>query len=326
MSTSAPTSPATTVAMKSGSMSAAVLLAFASIYIIWGTTYLAIALAIRTIPPFVSGGIRYTLAGALMYAWLRTKGPNVFAGVNLPQAALVGVLLSGIGNGFVVWAQQGIPTGVAALIVCSVPVLVLVLDWILFTRKAPSPQGLVGIAIALAGVVVIVTHTHELSGAARPMYLISLIGATVGWSFGTLLQKRSATAATVMSFTCAQMFVGGLFQLSMATVDNEWASFDPGAVSLASLLALGYLIVFGSIITLNAYLWLLTRVSAQKVTTYALVNPVVAMLLGAVFLQEKITTLAITAAVLVLVGVALVLFQNLNPARIWRDRKARAAA
>jgi len=306
-----------------------ILLGFAAIYVIWGTTYLGIAFAIQTIPPFISGAVRFLLAGAAMYAWLRVKSDNksdkVFAGVHLPTAALVGVLLSGIGNGFVIWAQQGIPSGVAALIVCSMPVLVLVLDWILFTRRAPSPQGLVGVAIALAGVVTIVAHTHELSGTAQPLYLVSMLAATVGWSFGTLLQKRSANSQTVLSFTCAQMLIGGVFQTIMATVDGEWARFDPAGISIVSLLAVAYLIVFGSIIALNVYLWLLTRVSAQKVTTYALVNPVVAMLLGSIFLNEKITMLAVIAAMLVLAGVALVLFQDLNPLRLLRDRRARAA-
>jgi len=311
-------------------LSLRILLGFAAIYVIWGTTYLAIAFAIQTIPPFISGATRFLLAGAAMYVWLRAQNGNtggkVFAGVHLPTAALVGVLLSGIGNGFVIWAQQGIPSGVAALIVCSMPVLVLVLDWILFTRRAPSPQGLVGVAIALAGVVTIVAHTHELSGTAQPLYLVSMLAATVGWSFGTLLQKRSANPQTVLSFTCAQMLIGGVFQAIMATLDGEWARFDPAGISIASLLAVAYLIVFGSIIALNVYLWLLTRVAAQKVTTYALVNPVVAMLLGSMFLNEKITTLAVIAAMLVLAGVALVLFQDLNPLRLLRDRRARAAA
>ena len=306
-------------------MATRVLLAFAGIYLIWGTTYLAIAVAIQTIPPFVSGAFRFLLAGLLMYAWLRSREANVFARVDLPMAALCGVLLSGIGNGFVVWAQQGIPSGVAALIFTFVPVLVLILDWMLFTRRAPSPQALIGVAIALAGVVTIVIHTHELAGTARPLYLIALICAAVGWSFGTLLQKRSAQKDAVLSFTCAQMLAGGVFQLGMASLDGEWARFHPADVSAASWLAGVYLVVFGSIVGLNSYLWLLTRVPAQKVTTYALVNPVVALLLGALFLDEKITLLAVTAAVLVLAGVALVLFQDFNPLRLLRERRARAS-
>jgi drug/metabolite transporter (DMT)-like permease len=306
-------------------VSAAVVAAFACIYVIWGTTYFAIAIAIQTVPPFVAGAARFLIAALLMYAWLRIRSDHVFAGVNPAMAALCGVLLSGIGNGFVIWAQQGIPSGIAALIVTFMPALVLILDWMFFSRRAPGTRALVGVSIALAGVVIIVAHTHELSGTARPLYLVAMIAAPIGWSFGTLLQKRAANSHTVLSFTCAQMFAGGVFQLVMATLDNEWSRLEVSAMSLASLSAVAYLIVFGSIVTLNAYLWLLTRVSAQKVTTYALVNPIVALLLGALFLGERMTLLAIAATAMVLLGVALVLFQDFRPWQSLRARRARAA-
>jgi drug/metabolite transporter (DMT)-like permease len=137
-----------------------------------------------------------------------------------------------------------------------------------------------------------------------------MLTATVGWSFGTLVQKRAVQPGTVLSFTCAQMMFGGVFQLMMSLLDGEWARFDISAVTWSSVLAVAHLIVFGSIITLNCYLWLLTRVAAPKVATYALVNPVVALLLGALVLNERLTVLALAAAVLVLFGVALVLFQD----------------
>jgi drug/metabolite transporter (DMT)-like permease len=300
--------------VKSESSLLAIGAAFAGIYLIWGTTYLGIAIAIQTIPPFISGAVRFLIAATLMYAWVRTRYARPFEGINLWVAALCGVLLSGIGNGFVIWAQQGIPSGIAALIVTSVPVLVLVLDWAFFSRKAPSSRALLGIVVAVAGVVTIVLHTRTLSGSAHPMYLMAMFAATLAWSFGTLLQKREATRENVLSFTCAQMFFGGLFQLAMSFVDAEWGRFDPASVSLASALGVAYLIVFGSVIAVTCYLWLLTRVAAQKVTTYALVNPVVALILGALVLDERITPLTVAAAALVLGGVALVLFQD---ATLW---------
>jgi len=291
-----------------------ILAAFAGIYLIWGTTYLAIAISIQTVPPFIGGSARFLLAGLLMWAWLRLRSPRPFAGLNWPMAALCGVLLSGIGNGFVIWAQQGIPSGVAALIVAAMPVLVLVLDWAFFSRQAPRGQAVIGVAIAIAGVTLIVLHTRSLSLSAQPMHLLAMLAAVTGWSLGTLQQKKAATAQTVLSFTCAQMIAGGLFQFVLSFLDREWDHFDPGAVSLASLLALVYLVVFGSMVALNCYLWLLTRVSAQKVTTYALVNPVVALILGALILNERVSGLAVLAAVLVLAGVTLVLFQDVGPA------------
>jgi drug/metabolite transporter (DMT)-like permease len=293
-------------------LTAGMIAAFAAIYFFWGTTYLGIALAIRTIPPFIAGGMRFVIAGLLMYAWLRWRNPRPFADVNLPVAAFAGVLLSGVGNGLVTWAQQGIPSGIAALIVTAVPAIVLLLDWAFFSKRPPSRPALIGTAIAFTGVVVIVTHTRSLSGEAHPLYLAALIVSTIGWSFGTLIQKRAAKPETVLSFTCAQMIFGGLFQLLLSVPDGEWADFQVTAVTWTSVLALGYLIVFGSIVGLNCYLWLLTRVSASKAATYALVNPVVALLLGALVLNERLTALALIAAGLVLVGVALVLFQDVS--------------
>lgn len=304
-------------------LSLGVAAAFAGIYIIWGTTYLAITFAIKSLPPFMSGVARFGLAGLLMYAWLRARNPRPFAGVSIPMMALSGILLSGIGNGFVLVAQQGIPSGIAALIVAAVPVLVLIFDWAFFSKRAPTKQALLGTAVAIAGVVTIVMHTRTLSGNAHPLYLLAMVVATTGWSLGTLVQKRSANQATVLSFTCGQMLFGAAFQLLMSLVTGEWPRFDPAAISLPGVLAIAYLVVFGSIVGLNCYLWLLTRVPAPKVATYALVNPVVAVFLGAVVLGERVTPLAMVAAVLVLVGVALIVFQDLPLVRSLTARGSR---
>jgi drug/metabolite transporter (DMT)-like permease len=304
-------------------LSVGVLAAFAGIYVIWGTTYLAIAFAVHTMPPFISGVARFALAGLLMYAWLRARNPHPFAGVNVPMMALTGVLLSGIGNGFVLWAQQGIPSGIAALIVASVPVLVLIFDWAFFSKRAPTKQALFGIAVAIAGVATIVMHTRTLSGNAQPMYVLAMLVATTGWSIGTLVQKRAATQATVLSFTCGQMLFGAAAQLLFSLVTGEWSRFDPAAISWQGLVAIAYLVLFGSIIGLNCYLWLLTRVAAPKVATYALVNPVVALVLGAAVLGERVTLLAMVAAALVLVGVALIVFQDLPVMRAVSARLRR---
>jgi drug/metabolite transporter (DMT)-like permease len=304
-------------------LSLGVLAAFAGIYIIWGTTYLAISFAIHSTPPFISGVARFALAGVVMYAWLRARNRHPFAGINVPMMALSGVLLSGVGNGFVLWAQQGIPSGIAALFVAAVPVLVLIFDWAFFSKRAPTKQALLGIAVAIAGVVTIVMHTRTLSGNAHPLYVLAMFVATTGWSLGTLLQKRWANAGTVLSFTCGQMLFGAAFQLLMSIVTGEWLRFDPAAISLQGVIAILYLVVFGSIVGLNCYLWLLTRVPAPKVATYALVNPVVALILGAAVLGEAVTPLAIVAALLVLVGVALIVFQDLPLVRALLARNRR---
>jgi drug/metabolite transporter (DMT)-like permease len=291
----------------------AVLPAFAGIYIIWGTTYLAIALAIRTLPPFWFGAFRFFAAAALMYAWLRTRGPRPFAGLNIGGSLLCGVLLSGMGNGFVVWAQQGLPSGITALFVCALPVLVLVFDWLFFSRQAPMPRGALGIGLGVAGIVVLTMHTHTLSGQVRPIHVAAIMLAEVGWSLGSLLQRRYVDSTHLGSYTCLQMFAGAAFQLLMGVLDREWIGFSWAQVSLQSMLAVAYLVVFGSIVALNCYSYLLAHVPAQQVSTYALVNPIIALALGAVVLHEKLTPVALLCAVLVFVGVALVLWPGKAP-------------
>jgi len=291
----------------------AILLAFAGIYIIWGTTFLGIALAIRTIPPFWSGGVRFLIAAGLMYVWLRRHDPRPFAGLNIGGSLLCGVLLSGIGNGFVVWAQQGLPSGVTALFVCALPVMMLLFDWMFFSRRAPTPRGMLGLAIGVSGVVVLTLHTHSLSGQMRPVHILAVMLAEVGWALGSLLQQRYIDRSRLGSYTCLQMFAGAAFQLFMGFVDREWIGFSASQVSLQSLLAVAYLVVFGSIIAVNCYSFLLAHVAAQKVSTYALVNPIIAVALGALVLHEKVTPVVLLCAALVILGVAMVLWPGRAP-------------
>lgn len=293
---------------------AKIVAAFAVIYIVWGTTYLAIALSIQTLPPFTSGTVRFLIAAALMYGWLKVRETRPFAGVDLKRAALCGVLLTGFGNGLVVWAQQGVPSGIAALIVAAIPIFVLLIECCFFGAALPRARVALGMLVALSGVVFIVTHTHALSGAVRPMYIVAILAAVVSWSLGTVFQRQAKVASDrVLAFTCAQIFFGGLLQLSLAVVDREWNVLNVAQVSLTSGFALLYLIVFGSIVALSCYSWLLTQIPAQKVATYALVNPVVALLLGSLVLGEKITALTILAALSVLFGIGLVLFPGVSP-------------
>ena len=286
----------------------AILAAFTGIYIIWGTTFLGIAFAIRTIPAFFSGAIRFCIAGTLMYLWLRAHERRPFARLHLGGSLLCGVLLSGIGNGFVIWAQQGLPSGIAALFVGALPVMILLFDWLFFSRRAPTPRAALGVTVGLAGVVLLTLHTHSLSGAVRPIHVAAVLVAELGWALGSLLQRRFVPADRLANYNCLQMLAGAGFQLLMGFLDREWVGFNPGQVSWQSLLAVAYLVVFGSLIAVNCYTYLLAHVPPQKVSTYALVNPVIALALGALVLHERITPVAILCTVLVIAGVALVLW------------------
>ncbi len=286
--------------------------AFSAIYVIWGTTYLAIALAIRTLPPFTTGAIRYLTAGTVMYAWLRSREPRPFAGLYIPGTLLCGVLMSGIGNGFVMWAQKGIPSGVAALFVASLPMLILLFDWAFFSRQKPARVATLGVIVGMAGVAVLATHTGGMSGRIHPIHLLAVLAAEISWAVATLLQRRFVPVERIANFTCLQLFAGGVFQLVAALIGRDWQVLAVHGVATSSLLAVAYLTIAGTLIANNCYTYLIAHVSAHKVTTYALVNPVIALALGVLVLDEKVSWAMVIASVLVLLGVALVLFQGVR--------------
>ena len=287
-----------------------VAMALAAIYIIWGTTYLAVAIMLRTIPPFAGSAMRYIGGGTALLLWLLLFQRHSFRGLPLRRLIPAGVLLVAGGNGFSVWAQQGVPSGIAALLISSVPVLVLLLNWLCFARRAPEPRSLLGILVGLCGVAVIIVHLHGPEGAVRGVYVLALLAAMLCWSSGTLATRGVVSAPQVGAATCVQMLVGATLLSLMALIHGDWRALHPAQVALSSWLALAYLTVFGSIIALICFLWLLTQVSALKATTYALVNPLVALVLGVVLLGEKITASVLLAVVLVLSGVSLVLLQG----------------
>ena len=286
--------------------------AFAGIYLIWGTTYLAIALAIRTVPPFTTGALRYLTAGGLMYAWLRARESQPFEGLNIGGTILCGVLMSGMGNGLVMWSQQGLPSGVTALFVASLPMLILLFDWACFSRQRPARLATIGVLVGLAGVTVLATHAGGLSGRIHPIHMLAVLAAEVAWAVATLLQRRFVPARRILNFTCLQLLAGGVLQLAAAIVGRDWVALAAHGVAGSSLLAVAYLTIMGTLVGNNCYSYLIAHVSAHKVSTYALVNPVIALALGVVILGEKVSLAMLIASAMVLFGVALILFQGMR--------------
>ena len=215
-------------------------MALAAIYLIWGTTYLAVVIMLRTIPPFAGSAMRYTFGGTLLLLWLLLFRRQAFAGLPWRRLLLAGVLLVAGGNGFAVWAQQGVPSGIAALLISSVPVFVMLLNWLFFARRAPDVRSLIGILIGMCGVAVIVVHLHTLSGAVRMPYVLALLGAMLCWSSGTLVSRGTIVAAQVSAGTCVQMLVGATLLSLMALVHGDWralfaAHVAPGLLAGARL-------------------------------------------------------------------------------------------
>lgn len=291
-------------------MRLAVVLAFLCVYVVWGTTFFAIAIGLQTLPPFTMGAARFLLAGGLLYAWLRARSPGPFSGLPTGRVLVAGLLYSGIGNGFLVWSQQGIPSGIAALIVASVPICVAVLDWAAFSHRRPAARAVTGILIAAMGVSLIVAQTKSFHGETGLVYLGALLLGVIAWSTASLLQRDVVRPERLLAFSAAQMLAGGVFQCAFALLNTEWRDFDVAGLDASSIASVAYLALFGTVLAQTCYFWLVARVPTQYVTTYALVNPVVAVFLGVVFLDEELTVGVAFASVLVLAGVAVVLFQQ----------------
>lgn len=272
----------------------------------WGSTYLAIAIVVQTLPPLLSAGLRFLLAGALLGLWLVARHGRAALRIDRAQlggAALVGALLLVGGNGFVVLAERTVPSGLTALVVASVPLWIVVFRLIAGDRVAASLVA--GVLVGFAGVAILVVPR----GASRetdPVGLVMVLGASFSWALGTFASPRLRTPRDPLASTAVQMLAGGALLVSVATAIGEPARADPPSFSTASLAALAYLVVFGSLVAFSAYTWLLQHTSVSVVATYAYVNPVVAVLLGAVVLSEAVTPSMLIGAAIILAAVAFI--------------------
>ncbi|MEJ2547230.1 MAG: EamA family transporter [Gemmatimonadota bacterium] len=284
-----------------------ILLAFAAIYLIWGSTYLAIRFAVETLPPFLMLAARFGVAGLLLFGWLRWRGMPVpplreWAG----SAAVGGLLLVG-GTGAVGWAEQWIPSGLAALIVTIVPVWMVLLDWIRPGGRKPTGPVVAGLVLGFAGVALLIGPV-ELGGGGRMQYLGALVVVfgTISWATGSVLGYRFPHPAAPRMAAALQMLMGGLLLLLLGSVVGEWGRLDPAGVSAKSVAALAYLVLFGSIIAFAAYVYLLKVSTPARVGSYAYVNPVVAVFLGWALADEPVTARTILAAAIIITGVVLI--------------------
>ncbi|MBC3541114.1 EamA family transporter [Rufibacter sediminis] len=279
--------------------------AFAAIYIIWGSTYLAIAFVIETLPPFLMAGGRFLLAGALMFGWARLRGAQAPSLLHWKNTAIIGGMLILLGNGAVVWAEQRVASGVAALLVTTEPLWVVVLQWLGKTRQAPSRGVILGLLIGAVGMLVLVSP-WELEGTVDLLGSIIVFLAAGAWAWGSLFSSRASLPSSAVLTTGMQMLCGGAMLLCVGTVSGEWQTTNWAAISQRSWLALGYLVVFGSLIAFTAYSWLTRVAPPSQVSTYAYVNPVIAVFLGWAFAQEVVTGQTIMATVLLVAAVVLI--------------------
>jgi drug/metabolite transporter (DMT)-like permease len=281
--------------------------AFASVYLIWGSTFLAIRFAIETLPPFLMAGFRFAVAGAVLYGWSRLAGAKRPARIHWGATTLIGGLLVSVGNGAVVWAEQRVPSGLASLLIATVPIWMVLLDWIGWNSARPSPWVMTGLGLGLAGMALLV-GPEKLSGIHRidPAGAAVLIGGGVAWAAGSLYSLRAPLPESRLLATAMEMLTGGVLLLLAGLATGEAAAFQLGAVSPRSALSLAYLIVFGSLVGFTAYIWLLNATTPARASTYAYVNPVVAVTLGRVLGGETLSAQILLAAAIIVAAVVVI--------------------
>jgi drug/metabolite transporter (DMT)-like permease len=284
-----------------------IIAGFASIYVIWGSTYLAIRYAVQTIPPFLMGGVRFLLSGAMLYAWARARGAPRPLRIHWRNAAIAGGFLLVGGNGAVVWAEQFVPSGLTALLVSILPFWLVIIEWVRPPRKRPSGAVLVGLLLGFAGIIVLVGPAgiggH---GNVAPLGALVLIVGSLSWAIGSFWSRDAELPESGLLTTGMEMLTGGALMLIVATLMGELGGFDVHAISKASATGMLYLVTFGSLIGFTSYIWLLDKVSPARLGTYAYVNPIVAVLLGWAIAGERLSIRTGVAAAIVICAVALI--------------------
>jgi drug/metabolite transporter (DMT)-like permease len=283
-------------------------LAFAAVYILWGSTYLGIRIAIESFPPLAMAGVRHMLVGLILYPILRWKTGIRPTAANWRTACVTGVLLLCVSNGGLSWAELRVPSGIAALLVATVSLWLVIVDWLRPGGTRPAPRVFVGLLMGFAGLALLVGPS-SLGGARRTDLLGTavLLTASFVWACASLYSKHRAMPASPLLVVAMQSLAGGVALCIAGLVSGEFRALHFAAISSRSWLALLYLIVFGSGMGFTAYLYILKKSTAAKVATYGFVNPVVALFLGWSLAAEAITTRTVIAAAVILTAVILVI-------------------
>lgn len=283
------------------------ILAFAAVYIIWGSTYLAIRFAIETLPTFTMGGVRFVMAAAILLGWAAFRGSSRPSKAQWRSTAIMGFLLLLCGNGAVSWAEHRVPSGLAALLVGTEPLIVGLVLWAWPGGSAPRKRTTFALLIGFAGTAILTLGAGDpVQGALHLPSVLAILFACTTWAIGSVYGRHADLPATPQVNAGLQMLWGGIFLLAFGALMGEPARVDATTFSTKSLLALGYLIVFGSLIAFSAYGWLIRNIKPTLVATYAYVNPLVAMFLGSLLADEPFGISTLVASCLILLAVVLV--------------------
>jgi drug/metabolite transporter (DMT)-like permease len=304
-----------------------VIIAFATVYIVWGSTYFFIQMAIHGIPPLLMGAMRFITAGMLMMIWCIAKGEKIFIRNSIITSAIVGILLLCGGNGAVIWVEQKLPSAMVAILVSAAPIWFVLLDKQNWGANFKSRSTVAGLIIGFAGVILLFGEqldgmfTGGSVGSKLPGMLLLIFGS-IAWSSGSLYSKHHPSEGSAAVNVAWQMIIAGVLFLPGSLLNHEFDHFQLTQIPVKAWLALGYLIVFGSIAAFSAYVWLLQVRPSTQVSTYAYVNPVIAVILGMLFAHEHVSALQITGLVTILGSVLLI---NLSKYRSEKAAKQEVA-
>jgi len=290
--------------VKEGSMRFSVALAFAIVCVVWGSTYLAIRFVIETAPPFFTAGTRWAVAGVLLYAVTRLRGASRPSRSHWFSAFVVGSLMLLAGHGAVVWAEQWIPSGLTSILVATVPMWITLVESVNY-KKRPDWKVLIALLGGFAGVIILVEDMPTLGeGMIGTFAAVAILFGALAWGSGSFYSRTAKMPDSHFLGVAMQMIIGGVLLFSASFVTGEFTGLQLASMSLRSLAALVYLIVFGSLVAFTSYIWLLKQITPSRVATYAYINPVVALLLGLALADEQLTFRSVAAAIIILISVA----------------------
>jgi drug/metabolite transporter (DMT)-like permease len=282
-------------------------LAFAIIYLVWGSTFLAIRVGVKEVPPFLLAGMRFSVAGLVLYVWMRAQGTPSPTRREWFAASFLAVLIFVLDYGLLFWAEKRVPSGIAAVMMATIPVFIAIAEILLLRTQRLTPRLAIALLVGIGGVVVLVSRSSSFGeGPIDTAGAVALVVAAISWSLAAVLTRKLTLPASKVMSSGAQMLAGGILLLLTAAMLGEFRGFHVHAVSASAWLALAYLIVAGSIVAFTAYVWLIHHESPTKVGTYAYVNPVVAVLLGYALGGEPLGARTIVGTFLVLVSVVVI--------------------
>jgi drug/metabolite transporter (DMT)-like permease len=289
-------------------MKSRVWISLIALYLVWGTTYLAIRFAVQTIPPFLMAGSRFLVAGLILYVWRRLAGDPAPTARQWRSATIIGLLLLLGGNGVVSWAEQHVASGIAALMIASIPLWIAVIDALRPGGIRPDLRIVAGLLLGFAGMALLITSSGgSTQTAGRDLLgLLALLGAALIWSIGSIYARDADMPQSALLGTGIEMLGGAAGLFFVGTITGEWTQVHPQAIASSSLIGLAYLVVFGSLIGFVSYTWLLRHAPLSLVSTYAYVNPIVAIFVGAWLGKEVINGRIILSALIIIGSVVVI--------------------